>query len=843
MFIGLQQLITMNDEFLNMNKVDSRLNILTLSCSTLLFSTFLHAELLYRDSIDPQREKTVDSIKQGQVDAGLQKLRQLLVLQPNNQKLIADFIVMSYEHQKFTEQDIKYLSGIQTQQFPDYAKVDVLKALRDLRKFELAEQWAKKFAQTDQNQIWVVWIGVLQAEAGKTLESKKTLSALDINYIDPDYLAQLAYAYRILNMPVEALNTASLAVEKNPNNSSAQEQYALALMVNADYAKAEKYIQNNQILANKPQLRTNAKISEFTLRIQNAVQYYKASTYRDRGNIAYKQLNQVIDEMAKYESQLPNDPNIKRQFYYEYIYALNERNLAQEVLAQIPKIGLPIEQMPPYVRQAIADAYLKNRQPKLAEAQYRSLLKEKNYQTYEVYSGLYYALIEQEKYEQANNLLLEMDKMLPTYRYSNAKGVDRVTHEDRMEYINLVGLNYVYRQEYAKAQQYFEKLVAKAPNNVVYQSNLALVQRWRKQPQRSEWTLAQWDGVEPVDSLIRINHLENMQALGDISEWRKQNAYLMEAMPGDSGVVKSKKELDDRNRFSIQHQSTFSKNESDNSAVLNRLKGSREQENLTRINTPWFFDTFRAYTNHSNRWANYEDGKIDDQRVGLGLEWESRRKAANIMLSQSIDNEDDRFGVQVDWSQWLSDHWQYVLGFNSQADIPLQAIKKGNEGQSYTFGLNWNHNESREAGTAYQLTDIDDGNTRQEVSAYFKQRVFAAPHHITSFILGGYYSKNDDVQVDYFNPKESYSAELTLQHDWITWRRHDRNFTQHFEATIGTFGQDGFSSKPIYNAFYQHDWQLSRTWNLNYGIGWGTHPYDGIDEKRTYAVLGFKGNF
>ena len=92
---------------LKMNKINFKLNLLALSCGTLLFSTFLHAELLYRDSIDPQREKTVGLIKQGQVDAGLQKLRQLLRLQPNNQKLIADFVVMSYEHQKFTEQDIK----------------------------------------------------------------------------------------------------------------------------------------------------------------------------------------------------------------------------------------------------------------------------------------------------------------------------------------------------------------------------------------------------------------------------------------------------------------------------------------------------------------------------------------------------------------------------------------------------------------------------------------------------------------------------------------------------------------------------------------------------------------
>ncbi|MBH8252498.1 hypothetical protein I8P62_18750, partial [Acinetobacter baumannii] len=42
---------------------------------------------------------------------------------------------------------------------------------------------------------------------------------------------------------------------------------------------------------------------------------------------------------------------------------------------------------------------------------------------------------------------------------------------------------------------------------------------------------------------------------------------------------------------------------------------------------------------------------------------------------------------------------------------------------------------------------------------------------------------------------------------------------------------------------YQHQWQLSRTWQLNYGIGWQYHPYDGNDEQHTYGIFGFEGRF
>jgi pentatricopeptide repeat protein len=59
-----------------------------------------------------------------------------------------------------------------------------------------------------------------------------------------------------------------------------------------------------------------------------------------------------------------------------------------------------------------------------------SLFNEKNYADYDVYSALYYAYLEQEKFEEANNLIDEMEHQLRRYQYSQVKGVDRTTHED-----------------------------------------------------------------------------------------------------------------------------------------------------------------------------------------------------------------------------------------------------------------------------------------------------------------------------------------------------------------------------------------------------------------------------
>ncbi|MGE8541612.1 MAG: poly-beta-1,6 N-acetyl-D-glucosamine export porin PgaA [Acinetobacter sp.] len=792
------------------------------------------------DQVDIQREKSVVDIREGRIDQGFNQLKTLLAKYPDNQKLIADYAVLRYASAQFSVEDGVYLGRISPAVFPSYGKVSVIKGLRDLKQYDQALQWSEKFYHADHSEHWLVWQAVLLAESGQNDAARKKLSGLHVQDFEADYLSQLAYVYRLLDMPAESLNAAQLALDKKVS-PDAQEQYILALMQNSDFDKASEYLQQNGQNNSESVLHHLLKMNEFSQRIQQGIQASKNLQDQQGSTAAYASLDHVIADMQAYEAQLPADAVSKRKFYYEYIFALSARHASKQAIAQVEKTGLNPAEMPAYVRHALADSYLRNRQPKQAEALYQSLFSEKNYADYNVYSGLYYSLIEQEKFKQANQLIEVMDQQLPTFVYSNAKGVDKSPHDDRAEFIALKGLNYAYRNEHAKAEKYFDELGAKAPANVGYQNNLALVQRWREKPQQSQLTISQLNSLEPISQSTQINRMQNLQALNRIQDWRALNAELVVNAGDDTGVQLSKKELDDRNHASIQHQSTFSKSKSDNEALLGRLKGSSEQENWTRINSPWFYDNYRIFADHSNRWAKYESGKLKDQRLGLGLEWAEERKAASLLLSQSSDG--DRFGAQLDWSHWLNDHWNYVLGYNSQADIPLQSLAQGHEGKSYVAGLNWQQNESRKAGAAVQVTDIDDGNTRQELSAYFKQQLQQSPHHVTAATLRGYYGKNDAVDVPYFNPEHSYSTEVTLEHDWMTWRDYDRHFNQHFAATLGTFGQKGYSNKPIYNLYYQHDWQLSRTWKLNYGIGWGSHPYDGEDENRSYAVVGFEGRF
>ena len=67
------------------------------------------------------------------------------------------------------------------------------------------------------------------------------------------------------------------------------------------------------------------------------------------------------------------------------------------------------------------------------------------------------------------------------------------------------------------------------------------------------------NGIDPIAKDTRINEMQNAQALGDIPTWRKTTQNLVQYYPDDSGVIKSRKELEDRNRATISHSTTWGK--------------------------------------------------------------------------------------------------------------------------------------------------------------------------------------------------------------------------------------------------------------------------------------------
>lgn len=800
----------------------------------------------YASTIDNSREQAVLQIKKGQTQQGLLALEQLLKANPSNQKVLADYLLLaSAVHPLDTTKLLNLTNQIQPNLFPEYAQFIVVKLLRDQKQFTQAIALLNQFEPFQKKNQTAVDIlkATLLSESKQDQSAYAILKKIDLKTLTAEQLTQVAYSYRIINHPAEAVHAIQYAYEMKPLDQSIQKEYVNSLIALGSYQRAENFIDTHSQVKWNTSLSQQIQQGYFAQEIIAGIKRHRYLSSRGESDaVSFEKLDKILLQADQIAKQNELDQPFFNRFYYDYLYALSYRGRSQQVLDILKSVQLPpVETMPAYVRQAIGDAYLAKHQASRAEQLYRTLLTEKNYADMTVYSSLYYSLIEQEKYEQANQLIHDIDRLLPTFQYSQAKGVDKSVHSDRTQYIGLRGLDWAYSNRLDIAEPYFEGLVEKTSNTDDGVNQLSQIQRWRDKPEQAAQTLARLNGLLPESRQTKINRMQNAQALGDIQAWREQTDELIQDFPQDTGVLKSKQELDDRDRASIQQSSRFSHSNSDQNNITEGLKGTQDRELNTTIYTPWFANNYRAFIEHRDIWGKYRQGNLEQQRFGAGLQWEDQRKS--LTVTASMNNQGERQGIAAEWSHQLNDHWQYYLNANSQADIPLQAVELDKEGHSFGGGVRWKQNESRQAGFGYSLTDINDGNRKQEFSADYSQQIFLAPHHTTTAGINAFYGVNRLDNVSYFSPKQSSSLGLSLNHDWLTWREYEQSFTQRFGLGVGMFQQQNFSTKPIVDLQYQHLWKLSRTWLLRYGIGFGNHSYDGEYERQIYGTFGFEGRF
>ena len=819
-------------------------NLQSLFPASLLF--LFMSNISHAHPSDFLREKAVSQIKNGQTVQGLTTLESLLQQYPDQQLILADYLLSASSIQALPQATLIDLTQrIQPKLFPEYAQLVTVKLLRDQKQFAAALALLDKFEIYQlHNKVQVTILkAALLAENKQPTEAAKQLKNLDTTQMNAEQLALAAYVYRLLQQYTYALQVIQLAYTQQPNNEAIQYEYLNILVALGSYEMATAFSEKHHLSNSHQNFIWLNRIGRFSQNVNEAIKQQKyLSSRAENDSTSFAQLDQVLEQAEQIAQQIPADQAIFNRFYYDYLYALNYRGKTQQLLYILKQVALaPIEQMPAYTRHAIANTYLANQQPAEAERIYRSLLTEKNYPDISLYTSLYYALIEQEKYKDANTLIHVIDELIPTYEYSEAKGVDKSVHADRNEYLSLLALNMAYRNRLDLSEQYLNNTVAKAPNNAQFLNDLAKIQRWREKPRQAQHTIELLNGLQPQSKYTRINAMQNHQALGDIQAWQQQTQALIKDYPSDSSIIKSHKELNDRNHASMSHASRFSHSRSEQNQLLQSLKGTRDRESNTTLYSPWLADNYRILLEHQDTWGKYADGDLQEQRFGLGLQWQDKGK--NLALVASQNTAGQRQGLRADWSHQLNDYWQYALSINTQANIPLQAIAQGENGESYGAAIRWQQHESRQADAGYSYTKISDGNTRQDFFANYKQRIFQAAHHTTQAGFSAFLGKNRLDNVAYFSPKQSYSLAINLSHDWLTWRSYERHFNQNFSIDAGVFQQQDYASKPTFDVQYRHEWQLSRIWALHYGIGWRLHPYDGINEKQSYALFGFGGRF
>ncbi|MCT9189161.1 tetratricopeptide repeat protein, partial [Acinetobacter baumannii] len=341
---------------------------------------------LYAAQVDELREQAIHTYKTGQTQQAISQLEQLLNKYPHDQKLLADYLVVMSSEKKDLMTFSQHLANVNYVTFPEYGQFPLIRNFRDFKHFKNAIEWSNKFniQKTPDGQIL---LAVLYAEAQDPVNAKIHLKNIKSKNLTADQLVQIAYAYRLINSPVDALSTIEQAYQQQPKSFAVLQEYTYDLAAVGAYKKAQQLLLASDKNVQTESLKHWLQVSEFSQRVNNAITRYK---YLNREGMSDSEGFPELDAVLKQGEQIqpliqPSDPNYLR-FHYDYLYALDFRGRSRTVLDEFTKLNVPLEKLPGYVRHAIADSYLAERQPQQAELAFKTLLAEKNYSDMTVYT-------------------------------------------------------------------------------------------------------------------------------------------------------------------------------------------------------------------------------------------------------------------------------------------------------------------------------------------------------------------------------------------------------------------------------------------------------------------------
>lgn len=783
------------------------------------------------------REQAVQLARDSHVDRAITALRQLRGKYPNDQRILADLIVL-LRHVGRSEEVVALTRHLRASDLPDYAVMAWAGALRDQHQFERArlilEAHARKLTPTGK-----IFFAMVTSEAGQRHRAVELLPSPSTAGLNATDFAHMAYVYRRDTDAASALRMCARALRMAPQNRLAQQEqiYALELMGSANLAYQLASQHPGLLpLRQMDRLRASATATHIRNGIHQRGYLLDHHRLKERKLPLERALAELNNNIRRFENE--GDKAQAQRSRFDRIVVLQELKRMPEAIKAYKAIGKPDREIPVYVRRAAGSAFLYLRHPQRAAVIYQGLIDENPGIDVQVYLGLYYALIECEDYDKALKLIDKLHKVTPAWRRPEPPRRDRVANWERLAVEHVWALDAAYRNREYLADKRLKSLYDRAPYNLDLLNTYATVLRWRGWPEKAAKLTALAQGYAPRNKDTRINVANDARDLGLYDVWGRKITKLRREFPHDTSIAKSNAYWLDRRDPSISSELIVGR-----SSGGNIVNGNRDRQWNSRLNSPWTHNGWRAYLEHKYLWANFDNGEDSYDRLGAGAEWEWGRKHFWTTVS------DDRFtgknvGVAAGWSQWLNDHWHYSLSADSYStDTPLRAHQAGLRGRSYNAGINWRDSESRSAYANLGLLAISDGNKRTSFSTGFTQRLQSSAHHITAGSIDLFANHNSRPGGPYFNPEDSRSASLRLQHDWLTWRRYEHSLTQHFDASIGVDWQTGYGSARSYDLLYRHDWRLARTWELHYGLGWGSHVYDGNRENRVYAVVGFSGVF
>jgi poly-beta-1,6 N-acetyl-D-glucosamine export porin PgaA len=726
------------------------------------------------------REEAVKAAREGRLDEGISTLRSLIANGDTSSETAYDLaLVLTWAKRPKEATDVfERIGAIDS---PDFILMAITRAYWDQRRYADAERLARRgLKASPKNSDWVKLLGLI---VGESAERSGDL-----------YTALRYYSDAHLHLP------------DDPDLKKAAANVLTSL--GAPYAAAS--------ILGQRDLGLEAQKASLMIRWAEQIVPRESEQRFIGTDAALAKLDELIVDASAVQ---PIDAGLLTRLRRDRVVALRDRERWAEAAAQAQALRITGDRLPPYVREAEADALLALRRPEEARIAYGEVIKA-DPQNRNAIMGRFYSEVEEENFHAAFATIDALAaSQTPIVRLADTSAPNRDWLGDRAA----AGVARNYAGMEAQAWSRLYPLAQQAPAVAHLQDSLGAVSAARGWPRRAAEEVEIAGSLDPYDLGIQVDLADSALRLGRYAEARSRADKLVQLYPENVTVQNLHRQINSFERFDFRSE-THSYLERENN--VSDSPGT-SVDTINRIYSPPIAYHWRIVGGFDFSRAEPHEGIVDRYRIGGGIEW---RIPSLMIEGTGWENVGTlhRSGAQLATRWTPTDHWNFtgdVQLFSS--DTPLRAVMHGITANSAggTAGYDW-HESTGWIGDLHAF-NFSDGNHRLAAGFRFAQRFVDRPHLKITARPEIYTSRNTARDAPYFNPSRDFSLLPAFDVAHVLWRRYERSFSQHINAAVGTYWQQGYGAGTIVITTYEQAYQVNPNTEVRYGATYARRIYDG----------------
>lgn len=792
--------------------------------------------------MDEEYDALIIQARQGIYGPALTMLRQRVSMNPQDLRAIIDLIVIAGRAGRNEEVTEVYESLAVAMPLPAEALATVARAYRDEQQWDQALAVYRKGAfPYPEDDTFVLGETMVLADAGQ-IANAITLGRMLVDRApdNPDRRLALSYAYARGQEPFASLEQVDKAYQLAPERNYVKRAYVFALQ-RARLAEAALRVarQTPGLLTPAQMRRLEGDAMAELVRMSGL----PTRNEEERHRLADRALAQLDAHIEQWQALGPDAHGDVVRAEVDRLRALYVRGRMQDVVGAYEQLQAQNIDVPRYVLNDVANAYLYLRRPEiaapifLAAAEDPAAAHDEPEDRLRNQTGLFYALAEDEQRAQAQAVIEGAQQDYPLWLHYKGQEL-RMPNDHYLEAIRIGSQGRLLAGDTLVAQSRFDDMVRMAPYNSGLRVGRAEVLLARQRPREAERELKKAETLAPRN--LSVETAQGYTAL-ELQEWRQARllAYdVMERFPEDLAAQRLARALAVHDKAELQ-VSGYRGLASD-SAVA----GDGETGIETVLYTPPMSENWRAFGGAGYATGKFEEGKGHYRWARAGVEWRSRDVTIEGEASVHHYGFGAKPGLRVAGAFDIDDSWQVGGSAELRARAtPLRALTNNVSSNSLGAFVRWRADERREWTLTASPSRFSDGNTRFAMGLFGRERVYTSPTVQGDMGLELTASRNTRRDVPYFNPRADLTVLPTFQLTHLLYRRYETAWTQTAGVGAGLYSQRGYGTGGIVSVSYGQRWQASDVMSLGATVTGVSRPYDGDREREARIVFDFSLRF